>query len=210
MRSIKEVSSLSDVRTALRKHTIGQYLKTQVECGARHIDELLTYVGFMSEDECMAFLNSVREAPFIPHINAMWTQQLTEYLMIGGALNWAEIRGRSVKEFINEFTDVYSYSTDYVKSHVGKEYWDLLPTSWSAKYYSPKQVLKIARRICSEEGLKVNTHKVTPEFLESVKARLAVFGGTDTQKALAKELGVSLSTVNNYAKRIRANMAEAT
>lgn len=149
-RIIYPLRSQAEVRTALRKRTVQTAIyKNQAEAGGRNTTELLAYVGFMTEEECQAFLNSAKEAPFIPNINMMWTQQVIDYLMltdvrciqhcvtdiISGAKEMVD------KSFAN---DDVTYSTKVMQRHVDKAFWHLLPDGWGAKYYRPSQVLKIA------------------------------------------------------------------
>lgn len=365
--NIKKVCPLTtpaEIRAALRKHMIQtSLLKTHAEEGARCRAELFSYIDFMSEDESKAFLNSVREAPFIPGMDLMWTEEVANYLMVGELpSNMKSSRYRCNNRDLK--IDPIPYRTDYVKKRVDKQYWDRLPLGGTANYYSPSQVLRLAivlhdwselaeyiaeklfikatdledclkptakvpeplpikprqrktpqkkivlqvpesacvsidvpkpaepeipkvaeipkvvevpkqrrnpvvttapmfardnksaplrreqseqlmaiikeryrgfggtlsvpdlvditgishkiiygyiHKICLQDGLTTSAyHKITPEFLENVKTRLAIYGGNETQKSLAKAMDVSVSTVNRWTKMIRANMAAAT
>ncbi len=148
MSKVYPLDTLANIRAALRKNTVQTAIyKNQAEAGGHQTDALLAYIGFMSEDECKAFLNSVREAPFIPNINLMWTQQIVEYLMLSNDAIITKFRTWCRAQDAIEFwckDDEVSYSTKYVQNHVDKAYWHMLPKGWSAKYYHPSSVLKIA------------------------------------------------------------------
>lgn len=145
--NIKKVYPLTtpaEIRAALRKHMIQtSLLKTHAEDGAKCRAELFSYIDFMSEDESKAFLNSVREAPFIPGMDLMWTEEVANYLMLGELpsnmkSSWYRCNNRDLK------IDPIPYRTDYVKKCVDKQYWDRLPLGGTANYYSPSQVLRLA------------------------------------------------------------------
>lgn len=96
--------------------------------------ELLTYIGFLSEDECRGFLDTIRPAPFIPTINLMWTEQVIDYLMLAD-------RSADDEKVLSSGVP---YATKYVRRHTPEDYWHMLPRSWAANYYTPSKVLLLA------------------------------------------------------------------
>lgn len=136
------------IRAALRNKLVSVSLdKDSAWWGARYFEELLTYTNLLKEEECKSFLNSIREAPFIPGIDRMWTGQVADYLMLRN--------DHSVKKFgldpkIMGSSAPITPTTAYLQRNVDKAYWDMLPKGWAAKYYSPSQVLKIAIRLRRE------------------------------------------------------------
>ncbi len=157
MKNKYPLDSLEKIRTALRKNTVQTAIyEKQAAAGSDQTNELLAYIGFMNEDECMAFLNSVREAPFIPNVNLMWTEQITEYLMVDEMQltrkNWRCGSYSNVRKYIESCCkgEEFSYTTGYIQRHIDKAYWNMLPRGWSAKYYRPSQVLKMAILFASD------------------------------------------------------------
>lgn len=139
------LGSTSEIRSVLRRQVFDGYSSQHLlEFGIENSRELCAYVNFMSEEECMNLLNEVREAPFIPGINMMWTQQVVDYLMLGDDRLIKRVQS---DRFEPALRAEISFPTEYVKSRVNKRYWDMLPNGWSAKYYRPSQVLKIAIRL---------------------------------------------------------------
>lgn len=145
--------TLTDIRTALRKRTMKNTLyRTQPESGASETGWLWCYTGFMSEDDCRGFLNAIRPVPFIPNIDLMWTKQVIEYLMLTDDQcldhryrHQGIIRAEGyVNERLNEDDQGVPYTTKYVMEHTPREFWHMLPNSWTAKYCTPSKVLRIA------------------------------------------------------------------
>lgn len=149
-REVFPLNTLEEIRIALRKRTIRSAVwKNQAENGAKCQDELFAYIGLMSEDECKAFINSVREAPFIPGLDLMWTEQVLNYFMLGDLprnMKRSEDRCATFGEYArkNAKADPFHYYTDYARKSVDKQHWNLLPLGGSANYYSPSQVLRLA------------------------------------------------------------------
>lgn len=151
--SIKKVYPLTtpeEIRTALRKRTVQNSIwKDQAKSGVDCREELFAYIDLMSEDECREFLNSVREAPFIPDMGLMWTEEVANYLMFGDLpsnMRYSMDRCATFGEYVQRSTRIepIPYRTDYVKKCVDKRYWCLLPLGGTANYYSPSQVLRLA------------------------------------------------------------------
>lgn len=150
--NIKDFSldSIQNIRTALRKRTTQTAIyKNQAEYGATWCQkELLAYVGFMSEEECLEFLNSIREAPFIPDLNVMWTDEVADYLMFGEMPNnmKEQTQNEGGADHFNKVTGIepVPYKTSYIKSRVDERYWHLLPLGWCANYYAPSSVIRLA------------------------------------------------------------------
>lgn len=370
--SIKKVYPLTtpaEIRTALRKRTVQNSIwKDQAKSGVDCREELFAYIDLMSEDECREFLNSVREAPFIPEMGLMWTEEVANYLMFGDLpsnMRYSMDRCATFGEYVQRSTKIepIPYRTDYVKKCVDKQHWYLLPLGGTANYYSPSQVLRLAiifhhsselaeyiaeklfikaadledclkptvkvpkplpikprqrktpqkkvvlqvpesacvsidvpkppepelpkvaevpkvvevpkqrrnpvvattpmfansgkpiplthmqaeqltavikerykkfggkdtaaqlakavgvseatihnyiHKIRVQEELPFERREITPEFLENIKNRLAIFGGTESRESVAREFGVGVSAVSKWVKKIRANMAAAT
>lgn len=153
MKKMREMNSLStpeEIRTALRKRTVQNTIwKNQAESGADCREELFAYIDLMTEDECKEFLNSVREAPFLPGMNMMWTEEVVNYLMFGDLpsnMRYSMDRCATFGEYVQKSTKIepIPYRTGYVKKSVDKQYWDRLPLGGTANYYSPSQVLRLA------------------------------------------------------------------
>ena len=165
MQNVFPLSSKSEIRTALRKRTVQTAIyKKQAESGRRCFEELFAYIGFMSDKECQEFLNSVREAPFIPGVNLMWTDQIAEYLMLDSyevLRRSYGLKNMTVEGCIEAECPGRVYGTSYMKNHVPETSWGLLPRGWSAKYFTPQQVLRLAIRfenssqICKHIGEKL-------------------------------------------------------
>lgn len=147
--------TLKNIRTELRKHTVQTAIyKNQPEAGSRRTAELLAYVRFMTEEDCKEFLDSVRPAPFIPNIGLMWTKQVVEYLMLTDRACLEHTPLSEIPVGAEKYVDgrLYNdggvpYRTKYVMQHVPKEFWHMLPEGWTANYFTPSKVLKIA--VCS-------------------------------------------------------------
>lgn len=149
-REVHSLESLSEIRTALRKRTVQAAIyKNQAENGARCQTALCAYIDLMSEEECKEFLDSVREAPFIPGMNMMWTEEVSNYLMFGDLpsnMRYSMDRCSTFEEYAKKSANIdpAPYRTEYVKKCVDEQYWNLLPLGGVANYYSPSQVLRLA------------------------------------------------------------------
>lgn len=170
--NIKKVYPLNtpeEIRTALRKSTVQTAIyKNQAESGRRRTTELLAYIGFMTEDECVAFLNSVRAAPFLPNVNLMWTKQVAEYLMLSAY----EVLRRNINLKITNIDEIIDQSETgkihgvyYMREHVPEESWGLLPQRGSAKYFSPSEVLRIAVKF--ENSSEICKHIAEKLFIKA-------------------------------------------
>lgn len=170
--NIKKVYPLNtpeEIRTALRKSTVQTAIyKNQAESGRRRTTELLAYIGFMTEDECMAFLNSVREAPFLPNVNLMWTNQVAKYLMLSAyevlRCN-INLKITNISEIIDQSETGKIHGVYHMREHVPEESWELLPQRGSAKYFSSSEVLRIAVKF--ENSSEICKHIAEKLFIKA-------------------------------------------